>query len=282
METLGTQNLFSFVAGEPQPVKLSNKTIRHNDAIFVHNYFELATKIATLQYLNRDYVLMFRGQEQDYKNRNGNTSLRPTIARGDRKTFDYDDRFRILQQAEQLLVREFTMAGFRGGERLKRQRILRWSILQHYEVCRTPLLDVTHSLRIASSFASQVGGAEAFLFVLALPNLSGAVTASAEAGLQVVRLSSVCPPEAVRPHIQEGYLLGEYPDLDGVEQQRLYESYETDFGLRLIGKFKFNPRDFWASSLEFPRVGAGALYPPSAADPLRRISDSVKSQVSVT
>ena len=41
------------------------------------------------------------------------------------------------------------------NDRLRRQRILRWSILQHYEICDTPLLDVTQSIRIAASFASR-------------------------------------------------------------------------------------------------------------------------------
>jgi hypothetical protein len=113
-------------------------------------------------------------------------------------------RFDLLARAERELVRRYVDHGFLGRENLMRQQILRWSILQHYEVCRTPLLDVTHSLRIAASFASDGAGDEAFIFVLGVPNLSGAVTASAEAGLQIVRLSSVCPPAAVRPHIQEG------------------------------------------------------------------------------
>ena len=52
--------------------------------------------------------------------------------------------------------------------------------------------------------------------MLGVPNLSGAITASAEAGLQIVRLSSVCPPSAVRPHIQEGYLLG---DLEALQSR---------------------------------------------------------------
>ncbi len=40
--------------------------------------------------------------------------------------------------------------------------MLRWAILQHYEVCRTPLLDVTQS--IAASFASMVNGDERYVF----------------------------------------------------------------------------------------------------------------------
>jgi hypothetical protein len=53
--------------------------------------------------------------------------------------------------------------------------------------------------------------AEVRLYVIGVPNISGAISASAEAGLQVIRLSSVCPPSAIRPNVQEGYLVGEYP-----------------------------------------------------------------------
>ena len=56
-------------------------------------------------------------------------------------------------------------------------------------------LDVTHSLRVAASFASHENDTdEAFVFVFGVPNLSGAVTASSEAGLQIIRLSSVMSP----------------------------------------------------------------------------------------
>ena len=44
----------------------------------------------------------------------------------------------------------------------------------------------------------------------------------------MIRLASVCPPEAVRPHIQEGYLLGEYPEIADYEQKALYPHYEID------------------------------------------------------
>jgi hypothetical protein len=160
-----------------------------------------------------------------------------------------------------------------GVERLERHRILRWSILQHYEVCPTPLLDVTHSLRIAASFASLPApgaelGEQVFIYVLGVPNLSGAITASAEAGLQIVRLSSVCPPQAVRPHIQEGYLLGEYPEITGYKEKARFEPYEVDFGLRLVAKFWFDPHIFWRQAATFPMVPREALYPSGADDPL--------------
>lgn len=203
METIGSQKIWSFLSDEPEAT--SNTAVRKSRGLHVSNYLELAQRVSTLQYLNRDFVLMFRGQDEDFTNQQGNTTLKAAIYRGARVPGDeYPDRFNLLKRAEDLLEFQYGEAGFRGMTRLRRQRILRWAILQHYEICPTPLLDVTHSLRIAASFASATNSRTAFLYVLGLPNISGAITASAEAGLQVVRLSSVCPPEAMRPHIQEG------------------------------------------------------------------------------
>lgn len=278
METIGSHKIWSFSRDLTEIKEASNTAVRKSPGVFVRNYVELAKAVSSLQYNNRDYVLMFRGQSTDHGNRQKNTTLKPTIFRAPRTTADdYARRFELLRRAEDMLVERYALASFSGITRLRRQRILRWSILQHYEVCPTPLLDVTHSVRIAASFASASGGARAFFYVLGIPNLSGAVTASAEAGIQVVRLSGVCPPEAVRPHIQEGYLLGEYPDMDRAEQKSLYQGYEVDFGLRLIAKFQFEPASFWRQSPNFPQVPHVALYPSSADDPMRRIGDAIKS-----
>jgi hypothetical protein len=184
-------------------------------------------------------------------------------------------RFEILEQAEQMLVERYPGVSSCGSRWVKRHQIVRWSILQHYEVCPTPLLDVTHSLRIAASFACDRADNEAFILVLGVPNVSGAITASAESGLQIVRLSSVCPPTALRPHIQEGYLLGEYPEMTGFKQKRLYEHYEIDFGRRLIAKFQLEPSTFWKSDA-FPRVKRIALYPSIESDPVRAMAEEIK------
>jgi hypothetical protein len=240
---------------------------------------DLATKVSELQFMNRDFVLLFRGQGADHKNDKGNTSLKPSLFRTihgrNPDSEKLQRRFEALKNAERILGEMYSGHQFLGRERLARQQILRWSILQHYTVCPTPLLDVTHSLRIAASFASDGAEGEAFVFVLGVPNLSGAITASAEAGIEIVRLSSVCPPTAVRPHIQEGYLLGEYPEMTGYDQKQHYAHYEIDFGRRLVAKFSFDPRTFWKADA-FPKVKRSALY-PNADDPLFKLTQSVKN-----
>jgi hypothetical protein len=246
---------------------------------------DLATKIADLQFHNRDHVLMFRGQTREFKNDKRNTSLKASIIRPQAGSATVPSlgvigqRFEKIRTAERALVEAYRSRGLRGIQRLERQQILRWSILQHYEICPTPLLDVTQSLRVAASFASDGATEFAYIYVLGVPQISGAITASAEAGLQVVRLASVCPPSAVRPHLQEGYLLGEYPDFSSVGQKELYPHFEMDFGRRLVAKFRFDPKEFWDRKAIFPRVPRLALYPTAASDPMCTLADEVKCAI---
>lgn len=283
MDTIGNHKIWTFSSRG----KIESQTcgaIRKGTALRVTSYMDLATRVAELQFRNRDSVLMFRGQAGDYKNRSGYTSLKPTLLRGSASNKNpsesaLDRRFETLIKAEQALITEYEMRSLLGRQRLERQRILRWAILQHYEICPTPLLDVTQSLRIAASFASLGDGPEAHIFVLGIPNISGAITASAEAGLQAVRLASVCPPTAVRPHIQEGYLLGEYPECASAGQKLLYSHAEMDFGRRLIAKFRFETDSFWEKSGRFPQVVKNALYPSSSNDPMCELAEAVKEVI---
>lgn len=284
METIGEQKMWTYFGDETEAQPNKCKVVRTGPGHRVRNYMDLATKVAELQFKNRDFILLFRGQPKDYRNEKNHTSLKPTIMRpgesgGPPARSELQSRYERLRHGEAELVQEYGERNQPGLDRLRRQPILRWSILQHYRICATPLLDVTHSLRIAASFASEGATDEAFLYVLGVPHISGAITASAEAGLQIIRLASVCPPTAVRPHIQEGYLLGEYPDLSNSDQKQLYPHWEVDFGRRLVAKFRFDPDEFWETSASFPRVPKRALYPSPRDDPLCALATAVESRI---
>ena len=291
MDTIGIQELWTFCdVGENAEIA-ECRDIRRSNGHEVSDYMDLAAKIAELQFRNRDYVLLFRGQARDHRDHRNQSTLQPSFFRmpparlGDiPKRYDpneISERFGKLRKYESVLNDEFAESEFIGSDEISRYRILRWSILQHYEVCKTPLLDVTHSLRIAASFASVDNRSDdAYLYALGVPNISGAISASAEAGLQIIRLSSVCPPVAMRPHVQEGYLLGIYPDMDSQEQKQNYGLPEIDFGKRLIAKFRFNPNKFWTKGGQFQMIGKQALYPSERRDPLYALAKRVKHKAS--
>lgn len=285
METIGKSEAWGYFEDQQtEAVKATNVSIRHGQGHRVASYMELAKKVAELQFRNPEHILLYRGQGKDYKNDKGNTTLKPSLLRhrpedGFRPPAPHvlEQRFSKLQEAERRLVSEFEVRALDGRQKLARHRILRWSILQHYEICPTPLLDVSQSIRVSASFASEDDEGEAFFYVLAVPNISGVVTASAEAGLQIVRLAGICPPTAVRPHIQEGYLLGEYPEMPDFDQKRHYAPYEIDFGRRLVAKFRLNLDQFWGDA-NFQKISPDALY-PNEHDDLFQILHQLKQQV---
>jgi hypothetical protein len=282
MEQVGISKLWSFVDGASKAEIVTNGRVRQDAGFAVADYMDLAARVAELQYRNRNHVLFFRRQSGDWRSVRGFTTLKPTLfrppsGRSRVSAAELTKRFTQLAAAELLLAYSFKTHKRLAWQRLARDRLLRWSILQHYEVCPTPLLDVTHSLRIAASFASLGGSDEAFLYVLAVPNLSGAITANAESGLQVIRLASVCPPAAIRPHIQEGYLLGEYPDMADTLQSQHYKAHELDLGRRIVAKFRFKPTSFWDDDT-FPQVSHAALY-PKGRDWLERLADDIAAKV---
>lgn len=282
MEPVGKTALWSFVDGSDKIQKVTNFKVRGDPGHAVADYRDLASKVAELQWRNRGHVMLFRGQGGDWLSAKKLTMLRPTIFRPlpGKKTLAQtivEKRFKGLAAAEAALSAGFQSKLRTGRDRVAKERLLRWAILQHYEVCPTPLLDVSQSLRIAASFGSMTMPRQAYLFVLAVPHITGAITAHAESGLQILRLSSVCPPSAIRPHIQEGYLLGEYPEMIGIDQARKYSHYEMDFGRRIVAKFRFNPASFWSDDT-FPIVPAAALYPPSK-DWIETLTKDIKATV---
>jgi hypothetical protein len=283
LDQLGQTKLCSFLNRTAGIQAVSNSRVRQDPGYLVGSYLELAAKVAELHFRNRDFNLLFRGQPIDHTTGKRLTTLRPSIFRpeADKKLLSktvLKHRLERLAVAEKLLTEKFKSLKRLGRQRVERQRLLRWAMLQHYKVCETPLLDVTQSLRIAASFASDGEGDDGFVYVFAIPHLSGAVTANAEAGVQVVRLSGACPPSALRPHIQEGFLLGEYPDFVSIDQAEYYKPYQLDFGRRLIGKFRFHPDAFWQDD-NFPQVPHEALYPPSKGWFEQAIGD-IKEKVS--
>ena len=284
MDVIGQEVLWSLTT-EGNLKKQKCFTIRKGKACHVKNFMDLVEKVAKIQFKNQGYMMLFRGQRNDHKRKNSSgtefSSLSPSILRGsdgiDPLWEDIYNRYKFLYEAENILLEIYKKKRLPESQRLERQQILRWSILQHYEICPTPLLDVTQSLRIAASFASLRSKEEAYVYALGVPNLSGGITASAEAGLQIVRLSSVCPPTALRPHFQEGFLLGEYPEMGTFDQNRHYRSFEVDFGRRLVAKFSFHPSSFWESDA-FPPVSEPALF-PNDNDPLYSLAETIKKSL---
>ena len=289
MNEIGKENVSSYRAGSTKLVQMSSNEIREARPVHVQDYQDLVTRIASLHFNNKQFTFLYRWQRKDHKlEETGQSSLKPGIFRPDESMGAIPDpkklkeRFDKLNKAERKLLEFYKTASLAGYRELERQRILRWAILQHYEVCLTPLLDATASLRTACSFACcRSNGSQlpdtAHIMVMALPFVGGGVSVSGDAGIQVIRLSGILPSEAIRPHIQEAYLIGEYPDMLELDQKLSYQHVEVDFGRRLLAKFKFKPREFWDQG--FPPISDSMLYPPEGRDCMILIANRIKEEL---
>lgn len=63
----------------------SPESVAKDDAIEVFTYNELRKHVAQLSYKNKDYILFYRGQKEDYKNQNsGKSSFYPSMYRDEK------------------------------------------------------------------------------------------------------------------------------------------------------------------------------------------------------
>lgn len=236
---------------------VGDQSVAKAPALPVASFRELMQHVARLSYTNKDHLLFFRGQASDHKNKARASSFYPSIYRGERLSqSELDVRFGILSSASKRLSEAFQREKIEGASEVRRRRLMQWSILQHYEVCATPLLDFTQSLRVACSFAHAGNSDEnPFVFVFGLPYLTNRISVNSEHDLVNVRLLSICPPDALRPYFQEGYLAG----TDEVTTDYSSKS-ELDFNNRLIAKFQISRKlEFWGQG--FDPIPIEALYP---------------------
>lgn len=225
----------------------SPENIAKDEAIEVTSYRELRKHIAQLSYANKDCILFYRGQTEDYRNsKSGKSTFYPTLYRGERlDKLELKYRWEKLNLASEIFVKKLKSKYPNKTYIVKRKRIVQWSILQHYEVTETPLIDVTQSLKVACSFAVLDNNNEyAYIYAFALPYYTNRISVNSEHYLTNVRLLSVAPPQALRPYYQEGFLIGE---------DEFSETYtnkeELDLNNRLVAKFKFKNNDeFWGES----------------------------------
>lgn len=248
-----------------------SKQIASENAVDVSSYEELLEKIAHISYENPYSILYFRGQNKDYLNNNGNTTIYPSIYRGQLSGVEIRNRFELLDSSANLLVRIAKDYKFNGISELRRKKQVQWSILQHYEVCNTPYLDVTHSLRVACSFASYESEDEfAYVYVFGFPYLTNRITINSEEDLLLIRLLSISPPDAKRPYYQEGFVAATTDITHDYDQKS-----ELDFNSRLVAKFRFpNSKDFWGS--DFSPLRKNFLYPSN--DRFLTIAKEVKQE----
>ena len=244
----------------------SSSKIRRSEGYAVSTFRSLAHAVAQLTVANPRLYPLFRGQAVDHRNKAEASTLYPTFFRAplgrSRLTgIAISKRWRYLGAAVKQLKQHLDPMPWQVP--LAQHREYWWALLQHYELAATPLLDATQSLRMAATFALSdehvwAKRPQGFVYVLGLPHAPACLSPMVDEQMVLIRLQSICPPEALRPHFQEGYMIGRWP----LSLRRLKGD---NAAYRLVGKYRLDNTSggFWDSGFEpIPR---DAVYPPSDA-----------------
>jgi hypothetical protein len=241
--------------------KKSVAELRRSAPKVVGSFADLIEEVSKVSYHNSRFFIFFRGQSSEHYTRGKlthNTSIMPTIYRDYGKRLsvhDIENRFANLQYAEQLIPKLLSTRKNYTTNKLTKYPELAWSILQHYEICPTPLLDITQSLLVAASFALNKHR-NGFVYVFGLPIITNGISYSIEDELLNIKLSSCCPPQAKRPFHQEAYLLSTFP------AKLMRRHMHLDCAKRLIAKYKLQDGgSFFGAG--FAKLQRNALYPNS-------------------
>jgi hypothetical protein len=105
------------------------RDVAKDKGYYIKTYRELVEQVAKLAYLNKDYLLFFRGQSNDYKNKADKSTFYPTIYRSDYLTQqELDYRFDKLYSASKILAELFKKNKIEGQYELRRKKYIQWSI----------------------------------------------------------------------------------------------------------------------------------------------------------
>lgn len=258
---------------------LTNDDILKSQPKRVETYDELVRDVAQILFHNRDIVLYYRGQDVDYKDKYGKSTILPSIYRKKKneKKLMLKDNFEKLRLKSEALKTEFQKSTikFAGTSIIYKYPEIAWSLLQHYEICGTPLVDLTHSLHVACSFAIDKNkGSTGIIYVLGMPWQTDTICYKTHDELVMIKLLGICPPQAQRPFFQEGYLAGPFPNYKLDDPSRVPQ---FDFARRLIAKFEIpiNKRDFWGTG--FSAIPPEKLYQDN--DPIKILCERIKDPI---
>jgi hypothetical protein len=269
--------------GSIKSVRQRSLAVFDDEPLVCTKYTDLVEKVSFFTVMNKRNAIYFRGQSS-------HLPIVPAIFRSRWKSiggtiFDIPNTDSARQKIYELLngrISEIVLnscSKFPMPRRstLEMFREAVWSVAQHYELWPTPLIDITPNLRAAASFALSNSSNTGNLYLFAMPPSTNSITFEADQHIVLARLQAVCPPVAMRPHYQDGFLAGRFPFIgpnpNKIDRQ---PNKVSDLTRRLIARIVLKDEysasestgGFW--STDFPRISTAALMPDLENDRLLR------------
>jgi hypothetical protein len=220
--------------------------VRASDGFSVTSFRQLMDEVANVTISNKSFEMYYRGQVIDYKNNQAKfyksnipkSIIFPSICRpeiNEKGNPKYSiKRTQIINRYDELSK----MIDLVRGRKSYFDEYY-YSLFQHYEILPTPLIDITQSLRVATSFALR-NSKKGFVYVFGLPYPNQSISYFSDLGIVLIKLQNVVPVKAIRPRYQEGFLVGKYPI-------RPTKTKGDNLANRMVAKFVVDNTDgkFW-------------------------------------
>lgn len=236
--------------------------VRASDGFRVKSFRQLIEEVAMVTLQNKQYEMFYRGQTKDYKNNQAKyykdripkSIIFPSICRpGLRKNGKPKYSIKAIEVQKRYKDLFAFVALFE--KRKSNYDEYYYSLIQHYEILPTPLIDITQSLRVAATFALRESST-GYVYVFGLPYPNQSISYFTDLEIVLIKLQNVIHPDALRPRFQEGYLVGKYPFLPT-------KTNGDDLANRMVAKFLVENRNgkFWDDY--FKPMPEDVLYPPN-------------------
>lgn len=244
----------------------------------VYSFRELLQRNAEVVSRNPQYSIFYRGQARQYSDRDGRVTILPSIYRGvkPRQKNEMRERFERLESTVDNVRKALDACDAFKADSRRLRTVSCWAIIQHYGLCDTPLIDVSQSLRVACAFALQcacdvLDGEGPVVYDIALPFVEGPLTLNANEELYLMKLDSLMPSLALRPFIQESYLVGDELIRRGIE-----DLSGADLRRRVIASFQLcGDREQWLNEVGFD-ADALMIRDDGFSDLKHKISDVIE------
>src|SRR4030042_5776915 len=178
-KTINKRQEWEFYSGSVSKVRIS-------EGYPILNFRSLVNQISDVTLWNREFEMFYRGQQKDYKDKNGKTVIYPRICRPEKHP-NGGYRKRILPKT--IKDRYCRLYDFINSTS-KKDRFLDeyyFALIQHYELMPTPLIDITQSLRVAATFALR-NSTSGYLYVFGMPYPNGSISHFIDQRIVLVKL----------------------------------------------------------------------------------------------
>lgn len=168
----------------------------------------------------------FRGQSNRYFSPDRKDWILPSICRANNRWILQDELNQHIEtlngKVRQMAERYLDAPVWSDDVSIKRllcDKNVSHGLCQHYQLCRTPHLDVSEDFEVAYSFAKHKNLKKGFVFLICTPRCPHLVNVFFEENLYAINLQKITIPQSTRPNVQKAWSLSFYPEISSLTKE---------------------------------------------------------------